>query len=125
MKKAILTFLLGSLALVPVYEMEGEKIRVGEDKQVEATITVDDNNRVTGYVEDSSPNRFFPERRKVKGEWKSNGVVEVRDKYGYKYNLKPEGNKRNGERRTHNYDYRTNSKKDKSYSTRRTHGKHL
>lgn len=124
MKKALITFLLGSLALVPVYEMEGEKIKVGEDKQVEATITVDKNNRVTGYVEDSNPNRFFPERRKVKGEWKSNGVVEVRDKYGYKYNLKPEGNKRTGERRTYNYDYRVSTKKDRSYSTKRTYGKY-
>ena len=106
MKKMIYTFLLSSLMLVPVYEVDGEKVQVGPDKQVEATITVDKNNRVHGYVEDSDPTRFFPEKRKVKGEWKSNGVIEVKDKYGYKYNLKPTGKKKIGERKTYGYDYR-------------------
>ena len=106
MKKFLISFILGSLALVPVYEIEGEQVKVGPNKQVEATITVDRNNRVHGYVEDSDPTKFFPEKRKVKGEWKSNGVIEVKDKYGYKYNLKPTGNKMIGERRTYNHDYR-------------------
>jgi hypothetical protein len=103
--KFLAHILIGSLALIQVYEVPGEQIKVGEDKQVEAAITVEDN-MVRGYVEDPDPTRFFPTRRKVTGEWKSNGVIEVEDKYGYKYNLKPTGKKMIGERRTYNYDYR-------------------
>ena len=113
MKKAIFTFLIGSLALVPVYEMEGSKVLTNKNEQVEATLKVDENNRVTGYVEDADKTKFFSGKQKVKGEWKSDGTVEVRDKYGYKYNLKPTGSKMIGERRTNNYDYRIRRQKNK------------
>ena len=111
MKKVLLSFILGSLAMVPVYEVDGEKILTGENKQVEATITMDRNNRVHGYVKDNDSTRFFPEKRKVKGVWKSNGVIEVKDKYGYKYKLKPTGKRKIGERKTYGYNYHPHKKR--------------
>jgi hypothetical protein len=102
--------LLGSLVLVPVYEVDGDKILVGDDKKVKATITAEDSHFVSGYVEDGDPTKFYPKRRRVQGEWKSNGVIEVHDKYGYKYHLKPTGKKKIGERKTYNYEYKARKK---------------
>lgn len=106
--KLLKFILLGSLALTPVYEdIPGSKQLITKEEKVEATITVDRSNRVHGYVEGADKTKFFSEKKEVRGEWKSDGSIEVKDKHGYKYNLKPEGKRRIGERKTHSYKYRT------------------
>lgn len=109
--KLLKFILLGSLALTPVYEdIEGSKQQITKEEKVEATITTDKNHRVHGYIQDPDKTKFFSEKKEVRGEWKSDGSIEVKDNHGYKYNLKPEGKSKVGERKTYNYRYKARKK---------------